>query len=135
MMGAAALPERVKGLVVVDSYPHPAMTPGSRRIAGWVSRYTNGGRFDPAIARQFASQLAAGQEDRLDLWSMWEAVECPALVVRGALSDVLPEALAAEMVARQPRARLLNVPDVAHGIPYARPAELAAAIAAFATPG
>ncbi len=133
MMAAACLPDRVSSVVVIDSYPHPQMTPGSRRIAGWVSRYAEmPGWFDPAIARSFAAQLAAGQENRLDLWPMWEALECPALVVRGAHSDVLPSPLAEEMVARQARAQLLTMPGVAHGIPYLRPRELASAIVDFA---
>ena len=33
IIAAAALPSRVAGLVVIDSYPHPKMTAGSRRIA------------------------------------------------------------------------------------------------------
>ncbi len=129
---AAALPERVSGVVVVDTYPHPEMTPGSRRIAGWVSRYAGGGtRFDPAIARHFRDQLAAGGAARLDLWPMWESLECPALIVRGEDSDVLPAEVATEMLHRQPSARLVTVAGVAHGVPYTRPQELAAAILAF----
>lgn len=132
MIVAAALPERVSGVVVVDTYPQPEMTPGSRRIAGWVSRFTEGtARFDPAIARHFRDQMAAGQHARLDLWPMWESIECPVLVVRGDNSDVLPAEVAAEMLRRQPAARLVTVPGVAHGVPYARPRELAAAISSF----
>ena len=132
MIAGAALPERVATVTAVDSYPQPTMTPGSRRIASWVSGYaSNGAWFDPAIARKFADQLAAGNEERLDLWSMWEAIESPALVVRGELSDVLPAAVADEMLARQPRAQLHSVKGVAHGIPYVRPAELAAVLERF----
>ncbi len=131
MLAAACLPERVSGLVVVDSYPSPEMTPGSRRIAGWVSSYNGGSRFDPAIARHFRDQLQTGRESRLDLWPMWEAISCPALLVRGERSDVLPVAMAEEMIARQPLARLLTIPDVGHPIPLMRPAELAEAIAEF----
>lgn len=134
MITAAALPERIATVTVVDSYPQPAMTPGSRRIASWVSGFATGTSwFDPAIARRFAEQLAAGNEDRLDLWPMWEAIESPALVVRGELSDVLPAAVADEMLARQPHSRLHTVDGVAHGIPYVRPVELAAALDSFMT--
>ncbi len=129
IMAAAALPDRVSGVVVVDTYPHPEMTPGSRRIASWISSYAaTGAWFDPAIARHFREQLATGREARLDLWPLWEAIECRTLVVRGGLSDVLPATIAQEMVARQPLARLVTIPGVAHRIPYAKPRELAAAI-------
>lgn len=132
MITAAALPERIATLTAVDSYPQPAMTPGSRRIASWVAGFASGTSwFDPAIARRFAEQLAAGNEERLDLWPMWEAIESPALVVRGELSDVLPVSVANEMLARQPRSTLQGVAGVAHGIPYVRPAELAAALDTF----
>lgn len=138
-MTAGAMPERVAALVVVDAYPAPEMTAGSRRIAellaAWASVRAPGRArppFDPAIAVQFEEQLAAGDARRLDLWPLWEAIRCPALLVRGALSDVLPEALAAEMLDRQPRARLVTLPDVGHQIPFARPVELAALIERFA---
>ena len=96
--------ERVRSVAVIDTYPDPEMTAGSRRIAGWVSGYASGGAwFDPAIARHFREQLDVGSAARLDLWPMWDAIESPALVVRGAESDVLPAELAAEMVARRHR--------------------------------
>ncbi len=134
MITAAALPDRVAGVVVADTYPDPRMTPGSRRIAGWIAACQgSAGWFDPAIARQFNTRLAAGEEDRLDLWPMWESISCPALIVRGAHSDVLPGPVANEMVTRQPRAMLETIPGVAHGLPYLRPRELAGSIAAFAT--
>lgn len=132
MMTAAALPERVQSLTVVDSYPQPTMTPGSRRIAGWVSRFSGGTAwFDPAIARRFAEQLEAGNENRLDLWPLWEAIECPALIIRGEESDVLPASVAAEMLARLRGSRLHSIAGVAHGIPYVRPAELASVLRDF----
>lgn len=133
MMTAAALPDRVAGVVVADTYPDPRMTPGSRRIAGWIAACQgSAGWFDPAIARQFSNRLAAGQDDRLDLWPMWEAISSPALIVRGAHSDVLPAPVAEEMLRRQPRASLATIPGVAHGLPYLRPRELAESINAFA---
>ena len=131
---AASLPGRVAGVAVIDAYPHPTMTAGSRRIAHWVSTEAhNEERFDPAIARHFRDLLAAGLETRLDLRPMWEAIECPALLVRGADSDVFPAHLANDMLAGQPLARLATIEGVAHAIPARRPRELAALLAAFAT--
>jgi pimeloyl-ACP methyl ester carboxylesterase len=132
IIGAAAMPDRVAALVVVDTYPDPTMSAGSRRIAQWIAGLGGGsGWFDPAISDRFREDLAAGGANRLDLWPMWEAIECPTLVVRGALSDVLPATTARQMVDRQPRAELLELPGVAHGIPHVRPAELAEAIRGF----
>lgn len=176
ILTAGALPERVQRLIVVDAYPAPEMTEGSRRIAEIVAataatgglriadcgpagepstdttdtagsdvrrdgvcsplRAAIGNRqsaitFDPAIARKIAEELASGEARRLDLWPLWEAVCCPALVVRGALSDVLPAPLADEMIARQGNARLAMVPGVGHQIPFAAPETLAALIEDF----
>ena len=131
-MAAAALPERVAGVAVIDAYPHGQMTPGSRRIAGWIARYRDEGAwFDPAIARHFFDDLAEGRDARLDLWSMWEAIACPALLVRGSESDVLTAEAAQEMIARLEHAQLETIPGVAHQIPFARPRELATLLESF----
>ena len=53
------------------------------------------------------------------------------LLVRGENSDVLPAAMAEEMVARQPLAELITIAGVGHAIPLLRPQQLAAAIAEF----
>lgn len=135
ILTAGALPERIARLVVVDAYPDPEMSPGSRQVAEWLASLA--GRddltlpFDPAIARAFAEELACDQPRRLDLWPFWEAGPQPALIVRGALSTVLTEPMAAEMVRRRPGARLVTVPDVGHAIPALRPAALAQVIDGF----
>jgi pimeloyl-ACP methyl ester carboxylesterase len=127
ILTAGALPERVERLIVVDAYPAPEMTEGSRRIAESVAAIG----FDPAIALKIAEELAGGEARRLDLWPLWEAVCCPALVVRGALSDVLPASLAQEMLTRQRNARLVTVPHVGHQIPFGAPEILAGLIEEF----
>src|SRR5262249_56591745 len=73
---AAALPERVERLIVIDAYPDPQMSPGSRQIAEWVASYPlarGTPPFDPAIARAMAKQLTEEDPRRLDLWPFWEA--------------------------------------------------------------
>jgi pimeloyl-ACP methyl ester carboxylesterase len=134
ILAAGALPERVARLVVIDAYPDPAMSPGSLQIARMVATYVApdaAPSFDPAIARAFADQLALGDAHRLDLWPFWEAGTQPALIVRGGCSDVLTEAMAAEMLHRRPSAALHVMEGVAHAIPALRPRELAARIDAF----
>jgi esterase len=144
ILTAGAMPERVAGLVVVDAYPAPEMTEGSRRIAEQVASFSSlrpptrpvhiSGRppFDPAIADAFARDLLAGDPRRLDLWPLWDALQCPTLLVRGEHSDVLPATLATEMLGRQPCARMVVMPGVGHRVPFHRPAELARLIVEFA---
>lgn len=131
---AAARPELVQRLVIVDAYPAPELSPGSRRVAAWLAAALDyagwlPAGFDPAIARRMRDDLAAGTARRLDLWPLWEALTVPVTVVRGALSDVLTAEAAAEMLRRQPRARLLTLSGVGHQIPSQRPHKLADAIA------
>jgi pimeloyl-ACP methyl ester carboxylesterase len=139
ILTAAALEERVAGLVVVDAYPAPEMTAGSREIARAMARYADGPpllpggrpRFDPAIARRMSADLDAGRP-RTDLWPMWDALLSPTLVVRGEQSVVLPAPLAAEMMERQPHASLLTIAGCGHQVLFRRPNELATAIREFA---
>ena len=139
ILSAAAMPDHVAGLVVVDAYPAPEMTPGSRQIANLVARYASGPprlpggrpRFDPAIARHMAADLANGAP-RADLWPLWEAIECPVLLVRGETSNVLPASLAREMLERQPRATLETILGCGHQVLFQEPDLLAEAIATFA---
>jgi pimeloyl-ACP methyl ester carboxylesterase len=131
ILSAACMPERVAGLVVIDAYPYPEQSTGSSLIARWVAAQTAATTFDPAIARRFDELLAAGVSARADLTSMWRAVSGPALVVRGAESSVLPAATAAAMLADQPLVRFETIPGVAHAIPLAKPAELAAVLRGF----
>jgi pimeloyl-ACP methyl ester carboxylesterase len=132
---AAARPDLVQRLVIVDAYPAPELSPGSLRVAEWLAaaceheEWLPAG-FDPAIARRMRDDLAAGAARRLDLWPLWDALQLPVRIVRGALSDVLTAPAAAEMLRRQAHARLTTLPGVGHQIPSQCPHELARVIAA-----
>ena len=79
-------------------------------------------RYDPGIAEPFRkSPLVAD----VDLWSVYDAIVCPTLVVRGAESDLLLRETALEMGARGPRARLVEVPEVGHAPMLMEPAQIA----------
>jgi pimeloyl-ACP methyl ester carboxylesterase len=67
--------------------------------------------YDPAVGPAF---LAGGIEKDVDLWSVWDAVRCPVLVLRGADSDILLAETAAEMERRGPKARVVEFPGVGH---------------------
>ena len=77
-------------------------------------------RYDPAIGRAWPSQpdpeLPLGPEflRGVDLWSAWNAVECPVLVLRGADSDVLLERTVEEMRRRKPGLQSIEFAGVGH---------------------
>lgn len=135
ILSAHALAERVTQLVVVDAYPGPEMTEGSRRIAQFIARgpWLDAGRprFDPAISAAFARDLEGGAPRRMDLWPHWDALECPTLVVRGEQSRVLPEPTARAMEARQPRARTATIEGATHNLLFEHPDPLGAEVRAF----
>ena len=71
--------------------------------------------YDPAIGVPFKAvtpELAAAGEAML--WQAYDAIRCPTLVLRGAVSDLLARATADAMTQRGPRARLHEVDGVGH---------------------
>jgi pimeloyl-ACP methyl ester carboxylesterase len=87
-----------------------------RRSDDGVYRLT----YDPEIGRllqggrQFDIPLGARLMEGVDLWSTWDAVKAPTLVLRGADSDVLTARVASEMGRRGPRAQVIEFPAVGH---------------------
>ena len=65
-----------------------------------------------------------------DHWADWLASDCPALLVYGARSQVVSEALAREMLARRLSARAVRL-DADHFVHATRPQEFAAAVRSF----
>ena len=66
--------------------------------------------YDPRIA----VPIRAAPPQDVDLWAVWDRIRCPVLVVRGATSDLLEAATAAEMTRRGPPTRVLEVADAGH---------------------
>ena len=67
--------------------------------------------YDPAIAVQF---IAAVSDKDIELWPYYDAIRCPTLVLRGALSDLLRRATLEEMGRRGPRAKTVEIAEVGH---------------------
>ena len=65
--------------------------------------------YDPAIAVPFRAQPTTA-----NLWPLWDAIRCPTLVLRGALSDLLATETAREMTERGPKPRLVEFAGVGH---------------------
>jgi pimeloyl-ACP methyl ester carboxylesterase len=70
-------------------------------------------RYDPGIPRGFRPPITHRQR----LWTAWERIQCPILILRGVASDLLLPRTAEEMVRRNPRATLVEVPDCGHAPP------------------
>ena len=76
-------------------------------------------RFDPAIGQWSAQadpELPIGPTflRGLDLWTVWNAVDCPVLVLRGAQSDVLAAGTVEEMKRRKPATQSVEFEGVGH---------------------
>lgn len=84
--------------------------------------------YDPALREAF---LAAFDGPPVDLWPLFDALAgLPLALIRGANSDLLTAATAAEMRARRPDMAFALVPDRAH-IPFLDEAEAVALIDRF----
>ena len=75
--------------------------------------------YDPAIAQPFREAYGAFGKDQtppadLLLWELYDAIRCPTLLLRGALSDLLSAETAEEMTQRGPRASLVTLEGVGH---------------------
>ena len=76
--------------------------------------------YDPAIAQAF---LAVDQD--IDLWSIYDRIRCPLLLLHGLKSDILPTPVAQEMTQRGPRAELLEFPKIGHAPALMDPTQIA----------
>jgi pimeloyl-ACP methyl ester carboxylesterase len=75
--------------------------------------------YDPAISgasgrAEFASLVGPEVMRGIDLWSVWDKVQCPTLVLRGAESDLLLAQTADEMTRRGPKARVVEFARTGH---------------------
>lgn len=73
--------------------------------------------YDPDILLMLEVNCPVGgrpDAPKLDLWSLYESLTCPILVLRGEKSDLLGHDAAEDMVKRNPRTNLVVVPNVGH---------------------
>jgi pimeloyl-ACP methyl ester carboxylesterase len=79
-------------------------------------------RFDPACN---------GQRQPTDGWALLGRITAPTLLVRGEHSPILPREMAADMLARLPRARLVEIPGAYHHLVLDAPGAFATALDTF----
>ena len=80
--------------------------------------------YDPLIAAPFK---AAFSGEPIDLWPVYDRIQCPTLVLRGAESDLLTRETWQRMGERGPRARLAEIPGVGHAPMFLRDDQIALA--------
>ncbi|QOY92908.1 alpha/beta hydrolase [Massilia sp. UMI-21] len=102
------------------------------KLASDVLRQEPGGEwvrhYDLGLAQPFRAitpEQAAG--DEAALWSAWDAIRCPTLLVRGEQSDLLSRETAREMCTRGPTPWLVEIPGVGHAPTFVRPDQIAIA--------
>lgn len=107
------------GKLTDEQWGHLARTSVHQRPDGrW------GFTYDPALAVPFRAVPAPP-----DLWSVWDAIRCPTLVLRGRDSDLLSSATAHAMTQRGPRAELLEFDEVGHAPALLHAHEIAPVVA------
>lgn len=75
---------------------------------------TADGGFTKAYDLRIADPFKNGEIADVDLWSVWDAISVPILVLRGAESDLLLPETAAEMARRGPRAEIVEIDGCGH---------------------
>lgn len=88
----------------------------------WVRHY------DLGLAKPFAAITPeAAKAGEAALWAAFDAIRCPTLLVRGALSDLLSADTAAQMAARGPRPDVAEIPGVGHAPTFMNDEQIAIA--------
>ena len=85
---------------------------------------------DPAVGMATAwgwspnSQIGTRNLMGLELWSTWEAIRCPTLVLRGANSDVLETSTVERMLRDGPPTQVVELPGIGHAPSLMRPDQI-----------
>ncbi len=80
--------------------------------------------YDSGIAEAFRATPVEEIQD-LDLWAVWDKIECPVLVLRGAQSDLLLAETASEMAQRGPKAKVVEFEACGHAPMLMDPGQIA----------
>ena len=102
------------------------------KLAGDVLRQQKDGQwsrhYDPAIAQAFSTftEENAAQSEAA-LWAIYDAIQCPVLLVRGSESDLLSRETADLMTQRGPRAALTELAGIGHAPTSMQPEQIALA--------
>ena len=84
-----------------------------RRLTETSARRTHDGKLMPHYDPSMVMQFEHHPRD-YDQWDAYDAVQCPALCLRGEFSDLLLEETAREMQQRGPRAEVITIAGCGH---------------------
>ncbi|MDB5809127.1 MAG: Alpha/beta hydrolase [Betaproteobacteria bacterium] len=112
---------RFKTLVELETYVRAVSAPfGPLTDAQWQHLTVTGAKqhedgawgmsYDPDLSAPFRK----GPAQDVNLWTFWDTITCPTLILRGADSDLLLKSTAEEMQTRGPRARLVEFAGIGH---------------------
>jgi pimeloyl-ACP methyl ester carboxylesterase len=109
--------EQAEAYVRAVSVPFGALTDAQwRHLTVHTQRATADGGFemayDPGIAEPYRRDMGEGKD--VELWTLFDAIHCPTLVLRGAESDLLTRETAGRMAERGPKPRVVEIPGVGH---------------------
>jgi len=92
--------------------------------------------YDPAISAPFKAALLArtGPTPDADFGPLYDQIQCPTLLLRGAESDLLSSEVAREMTQRGPHARLVEFAGVGHAPTLLHDDQIAEVVDFFAEP-
>lgn len=105
----------------LDAYLHEIYAPFGpftpdqwRALVDSTMRETAEGDIALAYDPDIVAPLRAMPDEDVDLWPVWDVVDCPTLLIRGEHSDVLPRESAEQMTVRGPRAELHEFAGIGH---------------------
>ena len=96
-----------------------------QRVAQYGSRQADDGlhlHYDPAIA----TNVRLGSDEDIDLMPLWQAIECPQMLIHGTASDLLTHEIVDEMRALRPDLELMQLQGLEHAPPLMTPVEVQA---------
>jgi pimeloyl-ACP methyl ester carboxylesterase len=85
-----------------------------RHLAEHSVKRNEAGHYALRYDRRLTQGFKAPWHHRYRLWTAWERINCPILILRGGDSDLFLPGTAKEMLRRNARARLETIPDCGH---------------------
>lgn len=85
-----------------------------QRMAKHGARQNDDGTISPSYDPGITDAFRSGPMIDVDIWSVWDQISCPTLVLRGADFDILLAETASEMVERGPESEIVEFSDVGH---------------------
>ena len=94
-------------------------------LAEASARKLEGGGYALAYDPDIAQNLRAGEAADVVLWPLWDALQCPTLVLHAERSDILSVATCEEMVRRRPGTQVRHLAAVGHAPSLMQPEQVA----------